>query len=518
MEMDSAHVVFDGEIERTGYLPGGLGYALAALVAVTFWAGTAAAQHGEEAHNMRLVGHHDLQARSTYWGVIEEQNGRWIAYAGHHNGTAFNPLTGLVETNGTSIVDVTNPRRPFLLHHLPVEGDPNVPDDGGSQMSQVCSGDELPGGESGKYYLLRTNGDFGHQIYDVTDPANPVFIVDVTTGLDGTHKNWWECDTGIAYLVADLQPEGWTTDRGLKVFDLSNPASPVFIRNFGMVGSQPGATEPPVRDPGIHEPTVLGNHVYLAYGTSGDGAMQIVDREALLGGDPDPTEENLLAPVIAQLNMPDYWGGHTAWGMHDVVLPEFELFEDPESDTQGSPRDFVLLTSEATSNSCFEPMQHMTFFVDITDPDFPFPVSNYHVEEDEGNYCDRGGRFGAHSQNWSYNENFYRKVVIYSWFNAGARAVDVRNPYHPKEVGFYVPATTENTDERCAEIGGIEECFIAIQTNNVELDDRNLIYLFDRANTGMHIVELTGEARQIIQDGPTEEQPAEGPEVMAGAP
>jgi hypothetical protein len=163
-------------------------------------------------------------------------------------------------------------------------------------------------------------------------------------------------------------------------------------------------------------------------------------------------------------------------------------------------------------------MQHMTFFVDITDPDFPFPVSNYHVEEDEGNYCDRGGRFGAHSQNWSYNENFYRKVVIYSWFNAGARAVDVRNPYHPKEVGFYVPATTENTDERCAEIGGIEECFIAIQTNNVELDDRNLIYLFDRANTGMHIVELTGEARQIIQDGPTEEQPAEGPEVMAGAP
>ena len=80
-------------------------------------------------------------------------------------------------------------------------------------------------------------------------PPIPVFIVDLTTGLDGTHKNWWECDTGIAYLIADLQPEGWTTDRGLKIFDLSNPAAPVFIRNFGMVGSEPGATEPPVRGP-----------------------------------------------------------------------------------------------------------------------------------------------------------------------------------------------------------------------------------------------------------------------------
>jgi hypothetical protein len=510
--MDSAHVAFDGTTERIGYLFGGLGHALAALVAVTFCAGTAAAQDGEEAHNMRLVGHHDLQARSAYWGVIQQQGERWIAYAGHHNGSAFNPLTGVVETNGTSIVDVTNPRRPFLLRHLPAEGDPNVPDDGGAQMSQVCSGDELPAGEPGKWYLLRTNGDFGHQIYDVTDPANPVLVVDVTTGLDGTHKNWWECDTGIAYLVADLQPEGWTTDRGLKIFDLSNPAAPVFIRNFGMVGSQPGATEPPVRDPGIHEPTVLDDRVYLAYGTSGEGAMQIVDREALLGGDPDPTEENLLAPVIAQLNMPDYWGGHTAWAMHDVELPDFELFEE------GSPRDFVVLTTESTSNSCFEPHEHMNFFVDITQEEFPFPVSNYYVPETEGNFCDRGGRFGAHSQNWSYNENFYKKIVVFSWFNAGARAVDVRNPYDPKEVAFYIPAVTPNTDERCAEIDGVEQCFFAIQTNNVELDERNLIYLFDRANTGMHIVELTGEARQIIQDGPTEDQPAEASEMMAGEP
>jgi hypothetical protein len=37
----------------------------------------------------------------------------------------------------------------------------------------------------------------------------------------------------------------------------------------------------------------------------------------------------------------------------------------------------------------------------------------------------------------------------------------------------------------------------AIQTNNVDVDDRGYIYIVDRANTGMHILELTGSARNI---------------------
>ncbi|HEV7819908.1 MAG TPA: hypothetical protein VGO84_01935, partial [Burkholderiales bacterium] len=37
----------------------------------------------------------------------------------------------------------------------------------------------------------------------------------------------------------------------------------------------------------------------------------------------------------------------------------------------------------------------------------------------------------------------------------------------------------------------------AIQTNNVDVDDRGYIYIVDRANTGMHILELTGPARAI---------------------
>jgi hypothetical protein len=39
----------------------------------------------------------------------------------------------------------------------------------------------------------------------------------------------------------------------------------------------------------------------------------------------------------------------------------------------------------------------------------------------------------------------------------------------------------------------------AIQTNNVELDDRGYIYSADRAGTGMHILKLTGAAREVVE-------------------
>ena len=72
-------------------------------------------------------------------------------------------------------------------------------------------------------------------------PAKPSKLTTVVDNLTGTHKSWWECDTGIAYLVANNSKEGWTGGNHLKIYDLSDPAKPVYIRDFGMVGTQPNA-------------------------------------------------------------------------------------------------------------------------------------------------------------------------------------------------------------------------------------------------------------------------------------
>ena len=141
------------------------------------------------------------------------------------------------------------------------------------------------------------------------------------------------------------------------------------------------------------------------------------------------------------------------------------------------------------------------FIADITDVTKPQIISSYRVPESEGQYCQRGGRFGAHSSNENMTPIYYRKVVFISYFNAGVRAVDIRDPFNPEEVGHFIPRVTKNTDPRCVTIGGVERCKTAIQTNNVEVDDRGLVYIVDRANTGMHILAPAGELRRIAAGG-----------------
>jgi hypothetical protein len=440
-----------------------------------------------EAENMALVGMNDLQARSAYQPVIDrnQATGRWVAYVGHHAGSAINPLTGVEEPNGTSLVDVSDPKNPRYLHHIP-----GPAPDGGAQMTRVCDGADLPDGEPGTEYLLRALGDEAHEIWDVTDPQNPELLVSIDAG-DGTHKNWWECDTGIAYLVSSAP--GWRTDRMTQVYDLSDPTNPVHIRDFGLVGQQPGSTGPVPTE--VHGPIRLGDKVYFGYGTERDGIMQIVDRDKLINGAPEPTPENLLAPQISRVDLcPMCGGAHTVLPVLDMAVKGFENYPT------GANRDVAVIVNESGENFCAapDPGPEMVYFADITDPARPQIISNFHVDEQSGNFCNRGGRFGAHSSNENMAPIYYRKLVFVSWFNAGVRAIDMRNPFSPREAAHYIPATTENTAENCGTVDGEQRCATVIQTNNVEVDDRGYIYIVDRANTGMHILRLTGSARRIV--------------------
>lgn len=440
-----------------------------------------------ESSNMRLVGFDGLQARSAYQPLIKQHGSRWIAYVGHHGGRALNPLTGQTEANGTSIIDVTDPASPRYLAHIP--GEPGEGEQGGAQMVQVCDGRTLPRADRSKIYLLRTFGNSAQQLWDVTDPARPVKLSDVVTGLGGTHKNWWECDTGIAYLIGGAP--GWRTTRMTQIYDLSDPSKPRFIRNFGLVGQQPGATGP-VPTP-LHGPISTGpkgNRVYFGYGTNRGGVLQIVDREKLLNGPSEPTPENLLAPQVGRLDTLPNTGAHTVFPLLGMTLPEYAR------DKIGVTRDIVMIVNEAILNECLEQRQ-MVWFADVTDEARPFNLSNWTVPEASGNFCSRGGRFGAHASNENFTPIYYNRLVFISHFNAGVRAVDVRDPLNPREVGYYIPSITDRTAQRCVKTDAGARCRVAIQTNNVEVDDRGYVYIVDRANTGMHVLLPTGAARAV---------------------
>jgi hypothetical protein len=460
----------------------------AALVAGA--AALAGAQAAPEAQHIRLVGHHDLQARSAYQPIVHKQGARFIAYVGHHGGVQRNPLTGRDEPNGTSILDVTDPRAPRYLAHIP--GAPGEAEAGGAAMVRVCDGATLPHADKAKTYLLRTRGTLAHELWDVTDPARPAQITTIVGGLKETHKNWWECDTGIAYLVSDGRPAGWRTNRMTKIYDLADPARPRFIRDFGLPGQEPGSTGPAPL--GVHGPIARGNRVYFAYGTGSHGVLQIVDRARLLAGDPAaaapfaPTAANLTYPQVGRLDMPPDWGGHTSFPILGLRVGEFG------PNTKGAVRDVVLLVSESLKNECQETRQ-LAFVVDVTSERTPFSIATFQVPEKPGDFCARGGRFGPHSSNESFARVWYGKLVFLAYFNAGVRAVDIRDPFRPREAGHFIPAVTSNTAPRCVDVGGAPRCKTAIQTNNVEIDDRGLVYLADRADTGLHIVEFTGDLR-----------------------
>lgn len=507
------------------------------LTLLAFGAGSALAisQSGEQ-KNMRRVGHVDLQGRSAYHpNFIEYQDGRVIAFVGTHTGSAPNPLRpgAPVEANGVMIIDVTDPRNPVETAHIPVPG-------GQSQSVRMCLGEDLPGGTPGKVYMMRNvqGGGItvsGYEVWDVTDVRNPVLASELRA-IRNSHKHWWECTTGIAYLpgsrdVPASTGQRWLVGQQMMIFDWGNPhMAPQYLRTFGLPGAEPDGTGP--LPPTLHGPIstfehpragqrlargatdddAIGNRLYLAYGVGDNGVLQVLDRKKLLppthggtwSGDPDrPTVADLLEPQTARLDMSPDQGGHTSFPVFGLKPKSYGCFTDFKT------RDVVMLASESTANRCNE-APHWSFVVDVTIENSknasagppplraqqnpwqgPMVLSTLHVDPragekyPRGNYCTRGARFGVHSSEENFNNPFYGRLTFLAYFTGGVRAWDIREPHAPVEVAFYVPESNANTAAS------------GYMSNNLEVDNRGFIYVADRGRAGLDILELQGNALQI---------------------
>jgi len=396
-----------------------------------------------EAHNVRLLGHNDLQGRDSLQIVLKGD----FAYVGHHRGEALNPLTGKTEPNGTSIVDVSDPQRPKVVAHIPGRK--------GAESRAVQVAHKY---FDGRDYLLRSqeSGEFiGFEVWDITDRPKPRMVSTISP-LQAAHKSWWDAKTGYAYLSGTQA--GWRGQH-LIIYDLRNPYQPKFVSNWGMPQQRPGGSGGD--GVSLHHPVIDGNRAYLSYLFGGD--MVILD-----------ITDNTKPRMISHLDFsPPFSGIHTTAPFKGIKVPG-------SSRGQADSRNFLVLSEESFAYNCQE-LRRQMYIVDATEEANPKHVATFKVPD--GDFCERGGRFGPHQFAETKDGEIIGGTLLYvAYFNAGLRIVDIAAPYHPREVGFYIPDPARAGSGRSRTI---------IQTNDVDLDYRGLIYITDRAGNGLHVLKFT---------------------------
>lgn len=448
--------------------------------------------NAESASNVRLVGHHDLQGRESLvvTTLSDAANGSWV-YVGHHESywdgkPKLNPITGAMEWNGTSILNVDDPTKPRLVWHIPNESNRN------SRGVTVVYDYTFDG--SGRDYLLRnseiltegeTGKDLKYQIFDITsrdtDPSKISLVAEITgtppnscgPGCGGpfimrAHKGWWSQETGYFYAASG---EPGFRNVVIQIFDLKNPKEPKFVGRAWLPSQKDG--EPGYEGQYAHHPVVDEVNKRLFVGYRGSGWAAEFDIA-------DPAKPKL----VWSLDMnPPHRGPHTVSPIVYDTVPNFGQ--------AALPRTYAFIVDEAGATDitpCSSPVRSASYMVDITERTKPFPVSVWQVPV--GDFCTRGGRFGPHQSAETVNgklNRFENKLAWLAYFNAGVRVVDLSNPYALREVGHYLPKTNANSHP-------IEKGQpTVIQMNDVDIDHRGLAYASDRVGTGLFILEYTGK-------------------------
>jgi hypothetical protein len=158
-----------------------------------------------------------------------------------------------------------------------------------------------------------------------------------------------------------------------------------------------------------------------------------------------------------------------------------------------------MATSEDTTNDCFGQPWKNPFIIDITNDKAPWPISTPTVGQFPGNLCAKGARFGTHEINREIYPPYYGRLLIVAYFNAGLQLFDIRDPYNPRRVAYFIQAPNQNTISTCGTYqGNTHYCRKATFSDLGEVDDRGYIYNIDRAGSGVTILQLTGDALKVV--------------------
>lgn len=378
-----------------------------------------------ECSNMGIIGHTDLRGAGDGMHVNVSKD---IAYVGHMG-------EGRV---GTSIVDVSNPRAPQVIHQI------ETPPGTHSHKVQVVDDVLVINYERNAREPDAGSWAAGLQLVDVTDPTAPEMLGFLPTPGKGVHRMTYWADPYV--LMSGSQP-GYT-EQILLCADVSDRANPVEVSRWWIPGMHADGGEQPDWDPTksvykAHHAIVRGDRAYVSWWDAGFLILDIADI-----CDPQPIAHVL--PGVPSSNT------HTA-------LPV-------------DGQDLLIVGEESTKDFCQEPRRNV-YVYDMSDERSPEKIATFPLPG--GEFCQRGGRFGPHNLHEGRPGSLIDpNTVFLTYFNAGLRVFDISDPTRPTERGYCIPETPPGQ--------------AAIQMNDLTVTPDGLIYATDRIGGGLFVMECSG--------------------------
>ncbi len=411
----------------------------------------------DHARNMRLIGYSDQGGRPDGVQIMVE------------NGHAF---IGHMFSKGFSVIDVRDPRNPRAVNYIAAPpGTWNIHLQTHENLLLVINAKDMFAaaefadehayyrGQLGKVVGTaaapkNTARDWtaGLAVYDISQPAAPRRIGFMSVEGGGIHRVWY---TGGRWAYASALIDGFT-DYIFITIDMANPANPREAGRYWLPGMNQASGEqitwPPTSRYGLHHAIINGDTAYAAWRDAGLVMIDVADRAA--------------PKLITHRNWSPPFGG----GTHNCLpLPD---------------RDLLIVLDEAVLDHQEDGLKLIWVF-DIRVPTNSVSIATLPTPG-EHDYVAKGGHFGPHNIHENRPDSFVSSDLIFATYqNAGVRVFDIRDQFHPVEVGALVPPQPARLVDHRPNRARV------VQSTDVFVDRNGLVYCTDY-NAGLYIMEYIG--------------------------
>ncbi|MBI2716391.1 MAG: hypothetical protein HYX37_18370 [Rhizobiales bacterium] len=135
-------------------------------------------------------------------------------------------------------------------------------------------------------------------------------------------------------------------------------------------------------------------------------------------------------------------------------------------------RKLLVLADAATSANCANGIAY-TWLIDVREPSNPVSIATLPTPAEE-DFCAKGAKFGPHNLHENRPGSMQTEDIVFATYhNAGLRIYDIRDAFQPKQIGYFVPPAPEKiVDQRPNPAKVIQSC-------DVFVDKEGLMYLTD---------------------------------------